>query len=118
MCLEIYELDPARFISDPGLVWQAALKKKKVKLDLLTDINMPLMVEKGIRGGISHSIYRYAKANNKYMKDYDTNKESSYIQYWDVNNLHGWTMPQKLPLSKFEWIKDNSQFDENFLKKI
>ena len=54
---------------------------------------MLLMVEKGIRGGICHSIYRYAKANNKYMKYYDKNKESSYIQYWDVNNLYGWTMP-------------------------
>ena len=74
-------------------VWisiQGALKKAKVKLDLLTDIDMLLMVEKGIRGGICHSIYRYAKANNKYMKDYDKNKESSYIQYWDINNLYGW----------------------------
>ena len=70
MCLEIYELDPAKFLSAPGLAWQAALKKTKVKLDLLTDIDMLLMVEKGIRGGICHSIYRYAKANNKYMKVY------------------------------------------------
>ena len=69
--------------------WQAALKKATVKLDLLTDIDMLLMVEKRIRGGICHSIYRYAKANNKYMKYYDKNKESSYIQYWDVNNLYG-----------------------------
>ena len=62
---------------------------------------MLLMVEKGIRGGICHSIYRYAKANNKYMKDYDKNKESSYIQYWDANNLHGLTMSQKLPARQF-----------------
>ena len=88
MCLEIYELDPAKFLSAPGLAWQAALKKTKVKLDLLTDIDMLLMVEKGIRGGICHSIYRYAKANNKYMKGYDENKESSYLQYWDVKNLY------------------------------
>ena len=79
MCLEIYELDPAKFLSAPGLAWQAALKKTKVKLDLLTDIDMLLMVEKGIRGGICHSIYRYAKANNKYMKNYDKNKKSSYL---------------------------------------
>ena len=65
MCLEIYELDPAHFLSAPGLDWQAALKQTKVKLDLLTDINMLLMVEKGIRGGIYHSIYQYAKVNNK-----------------------------------------------------
>ena len=84
---EIYKLHPARFLSAPGLAWQAALKKTKVKLDLLTDINMLLMVEKGTRWRICHSIYRYAKANNKYMKDYDKNKESSYLQYWDVNNL-------------------------------
>ena len=80
-CLKIYELDPAKFLSAPGLAWQAALKKTKVKLDLLTDIDMLLMVEKGIRGGICHSIYRYAKANNKYMKVFDKNKESSNIQY-------------------------------------
>ena len=63
-----------------------ALKKTKVKLDLLTDINMLLMIEKDIRGGICHSIYKYAEANKKYMKDRDKNKESSYIQYLDVNN--------------------------------
>ena len=81
MCINIYELDPAKCFSAPGLAWQAALKETKVKLDLLTDIDMLLMVEKGIRGGICHSIYRYAKANNKYMKDYDKNKESSCLQY-------------------------------------
>ena len=74
MCLKIYELDPAKFLSAPGLAWQAALKKTKVKLDLLTDIDMLLMVEKGIRGRICHSIYQYAKSNNKCMKDYDKNK--------------------------------------------
>ena len=84
MCLEIYELDPATFLSAPRLAWQAALKKTKVNLDLLTDIVMlemveMLMVEKGIRGGICHYIYRYAKANNKYMNNYDKNKKSSYL---------------------------------------
>ena len=71
MCLEIYELDPAKKFSASGLAWQASLQKAKAKLDLLTDIDMLLMVEKGIRGGLCHSIYRYAKVNNKYMKDYD-----------------------------------------------
>ena len=91
MCFEIYELDTAKFFSTtgPGLTWQAAFKKTKVKIDLLTDISMLLMVEKGIRGGICHSIYQYAKANNIYMKDYTKNKESLYLQYWDVNNLYG-----------------------------
>ena len=66
----------------------SSFKKTKVKLDLLTDVNMLLMVEKVIRGGICQSVFRYAKANNKYMKDYDANKELSYLQNWDVNNLY------------------------------
>ena len=90
--------------------------KKKVKLDLLADIDMFLMVEKGIRGVICHSIYRYVKANNKYMKDYDKIKESSYIQYWNVNNFYGWAMSQKLSVNNFEWIKDTFQFNEVFVK--
>ena len=92
MCLAINDSDPANFVSAPGLAWQAALKKKKVKLELLTDTDMLLMVEKGIRGGICTAVQWYAKANNKYMKDYDKNKESSYLNYWDVNNLYGWAM--------------------------
>ena len=101
MCL-IYKLDSAKFLSAPGLAWQAALKKTKVKLDLQNDIYMLLMVEKGIRGRICHSIYQYAKANNKYMKDYDKNKESPCIQYWELNDLYGWAMSQKLPVNNFE----------------
>ena len=76
MCLEIYELDPKKFISDPGLTWQAASKKTEVELDLLTTIDMLLMFEQSIRGGICNSNHRYAKANNKNMKHYDKNKES------------------------------------------
>ena len=75
-CIEIYELDPAHFLSAPGLAWQACLKKTKVKLELLTDIDMLLMVEKGIRAGICRTIYRCAKANNKYMKNCDKDMES------------------------------------------
>ena len=81
VCIEIYVLDPAKFLSATGLTWQAALKKTEVKLDLLTDIDILLMVEKGVRGGICHSIYQYAKANNRYLKHYNKNKKSSYIQY-------------------------------------
>ena len=117
MCLKIYRLDPVKFLSAPGLAWQAALKTTEVKLELLTDINMLLMVEKGIRGGICHAINRYAKANNKYMKDYDKKKESSYLKYWHVSNFYGWAMSQKLPVNKFEWIEDTSQFNEDFIKK-
>ena len=91
-CLKVYELDPAHFLSLPGLAWQACLKKTNIKLELLTDYDMLLMVEEGIRGGICHSIHRHTKANNKYMENYDENKASSYIQYLDTNNLYGWAM--------------------------
>ena len=88
-CIKIYELDPAHFLSAPGLAWQACLKKTKVELELLTDIDMLLMVEKGTRDGICQAIHRDPKANNKYMKNYDKNNESSYIEYLDANNLYG-----------------------------
>ena len=114
--LKYMRLDPAKYFSAPGLAWQAAFKKTKVKLDFLTDVDMLLMVEKGIKGGICHSIYRYVKANDKYMKDYDKNKELSYIKYWNLNNLYGWAMSQKLPVNNFEWIKDTSQFNEDFIQ--
>ena len=118
MCLEIYHLGPVKFIAVPGLAWKAALRKTEVKLDLLNDINMLLMVEKGIRGGICHAIHQHAEANNKYMKNYDKNKESPYLKYWDVNNLYGWVMSQKLPVNNFEGIEDTSQFNEGFIKKL
>ena len=117
MFLKMYHLDPVKFFSSPGLAWQAALKKTEVKLELLTDIDMLLMIEKEIRGEICHAIHQYAKANNTYMKEYDKNKESSYFKYWNVNNIYGWAMSQKVPVNKFEWIKDISKFNENFLKK-
>ena len=88
-CIEMYELDPAHFLSAPGLAWKACLKKTEVKLELLTNVDMLLMVEKGIRCGICHAIHRYARANNKYMNNYDKNKEPSFVQYLDANNLYG-----------------------------
>ena len=93
-----------------------SLNKNKVKLDLLTDIGMLLIVEKGIRGGICHAIHRYTKANNKYMKDYDKTKDSSYLKSWDVNNLYRWAMPQKLPINGFKWVEKTSQFNNGFIK--
>ena len=116
ICLEIYELDPVKFISAPRLAWQAVLKKTEVELDLLADIDRLLMVEKGIRGGICNTIHWYEKSNNKYMKDYDNNKESLYLNYWDVNNLYGWATSQKLPTFNFKWVRDTSQFYEDFIK--
>ena len=116
MCLKMYQLDPAKSLSAPGLAWKAALKKTEVKLELLTDIDMLLMVEKGIRGGTYHAIHRYAKANNKYMKDYDKNSESSYLKYWNVNNLYGCAMLQKLPVNTFKGTEDTFPFYEDFIK--
>ena len=117
-CLKIYELDPAHYLSLPGLAWQACLKKTSIESELLTDYDMLLMVEEGIRGGICHSIHRHAKANNKYMKNYDESKESSYIQYLDTNNLYGWAMSQKLPVNDFKWIEDTSKINEEFIKNF
>ena len=76
---------------------------------------MLLMVEEGIRGGICHSIHRYAKANYKYMKNYNNNEESSYIQYLDANNLYGWAMSKKLPVNGFKWL-DSDKINEEFIK--
>ena len=115
--IEIYGFDPSYFYSAPGLAWQAYLKKTEVKLELLTDIAMLLMIEKGIRGGMCQSTHRYAKANNKYMKNYDKKIESSYLTYLDANNLYGWAMSQKLPVNGFTWCnKYLSDFNEEFMK--
>ena len=117
-CLEIYELDSIYFVSAPGLAWEACLKKTEVKLELITDYNIILMIEKGISGGICRATHTYAKANNKYMKNCDKNIESSYIEYLDANNLDGWAMSQKLPTHCFRWVEDLSQFNEDFIKKF
>ena len=101
MCLKIYHLVYLNFVSAPGLAWQAASKKTEIKkLELLTDTGMLVMVEKAIIN----------------MKDYNKNKASSYLKYWDANNLYGWAVSQKHPVNNFEWIEDTSQFNEDFIK--
>ena len=115
-CIEIYRVDPAHFLTTPGLAWQAYLKKTEVELQLLTDNDMLNLSEKGIRGGMCQASYRSAKANNKYMKNYDKNKEASFLIYDDANNLYGWSMCKKLPVSNFKWVDDLSIFTEDFIK--
>ena len=94
--IEIYEIDPALIFSAPGLTWQICLKKSGTKLELWADVDMLLMVQKGIRGGIFHAIHRYEKVNNRYMENYNKNKKSSYIQYLGKNNLYWWAMSQNV----------------------
>ena len=117
LCIKVYEQDPAHFWSPPGLIWQAYLKKIEIVLELITDPDMLLMVEKGIRGGICHAILRYTKANNKYMKDYNKDEEEfTFLQYSDANNLFGFAMSEPLPVDGFEWTKDLSKIDKDFIK--
>ena len=101
-------------MSAPGLTWQACLKKTGVKLELITDYDVFMMIEEGIRGGMCQAIYRHAKANNKYMNNYDKSIISSFLMYLDANNLY--LMSQKLPVKGFKWGEDLSQFKEDFIK--
>ena len=105
-CLKHYNLDPTHYFTSPGLAWDACLKETGQELQLIHDYDMLMMFERGIRGGISHISKRYAEANNKHMKDYNPDKESTYIKYLDANNLYGWAMSQSLPTHGFKWMKD------------
>ena len=102
-CLRHYKLDPAHYYTSPGLSWDALLKYTGINLELLTDVNKHLFVERGLRGGISMESRHYCKANNRHLSDYNPKEETSYIMYYDANNLYGWAMSQPLPVGKFEW---------------
>jgi hypothetical protein len=91
-----YHLDPTHYVSLPSFAWEALLKMTKIKLDVISDYDMYLMIESGIRGGMSMISRRHSKANNKYMKDYDSSKDSKYIMYLDANNLYGCSMFENL----------------------
>ena len=107
-CLKHYKLDPAHFYTSPGLAWKACLKHTGNKLELLTDPDMLLMFERGIRGGITQVVRKYALANNKYMGDrFNPKSESSYLQYLDADNLYGTAMSQPLPTGGFKWVEVN-----------
>ena len=106
ICIKNYKLHPAHYYTAPGLAWDAALKITKVELELLSDIDMLLMVEKGIRGGVSMISNRYGKSNNKYMGVmFVASEPSKYIAYLDANNLYGWAMSKPLPTCGFKWMK-------------
>ena len=105
VCLDNYRLDPIFYYTAPGLAWDACLKITKVELELLHDYEMLMMVEKGIRGGVSMISTRYGKANNPYMKDYDPDQPTKHISYLDANNLYGWAMCKPLPTKGFRWME-------------
>ena len=107
-CLTYYKLDPLHYITSPGLAWDAMLKMTGINLELITDIEMQLFIEKGLRDGISYIAHRHAEANNKYTRNYYLDILISYIMYLDANNLYGWAMSQPLPYGNFKWVEANS----------
>ena len=116
ICMNHYGLDPAWYFRAPRLAWDAALKIATVQLELLSDSDMLLMIESGIRGGIATISHRHAKANNEYIgADFDHVKESKFISYLDANNLYGWAMSKQLPTSGFEWMTDDELDDRKHL---
>ena len=110
-CLKYYGLDPCHYFSSPGLSWDAMLKLTGVKLEKISDIDKYLFTEKGLRGRISYIAKKYAKANNKYMNDYDPKKPSTFISYLDMNNLYGLAISEYLSYEEFECLKDIDEFD-------
>ena len=104
-CLKLYGLDPCHYFSSPGLSWDAMLKMTSVKLEKISDIDKYLFIEKGLRGGISYIAKRYAKANNKYINDYDPTKPSTFMTYLDMNKLYGWAMSEYFPYGRFKCSK-------------
>ena len=117
ICLKNYGLDPAYYYTAPGLAWDAMLKMTKINLELLSDVDKLLMIEKGIRGGISIISNRYGKANNKYMKDFNEKEPSKYLMYVDANNLYGRAMSEKLPVHSFKWMS-NKEIENLFNNQI
>ena len=105
-CMQYYKLDPCHYFTSPSLSWDAMLKMTNIKLELMTDVDMFLFIEKGMIGGVSYIANQYGNANNKYMKEYDEKAPSKYIMYLDTNNLYGWAMSQYLSTGNFKWMTD------------
>ena len=115
---ELLWIDPCHYFSSPGFSWDAMLKMTEIKLDLISDIDMHLFIEKEMRGGISYISKRHSKANNKYTWSYDSSEESKFIMYLDANNLYSWAMSQYLPYSGFKWLnKKSNRFRLNFINE-
>ena len=114
VCLEYYGLDPCHYFSSPGLTWDAMLKMTSVGLELISDVDVHLFIEKVMRGGISYIAKRYCRANNKYVKGYDEDGDNSFIMYFDANSLYGWAMTQYLPYGGFEWMSEEEIDGINF----
>ena len=117
ICLKNYGLDPVYYYTAPGLAWDACLKMTNINLELISNIDMLLMIEKGIRGGISIISNRYGKANNKYMKNFNKTELSKYLMYVDANNLYGFAMSEKLPTNGFKWLT-NKEIENLFNNQI
>ena len=117
-CLDYYGLDPCHYFSSPGLSWGAMLKMTGIELELISDIDMHLFIEKGMKGGISYIAKRHSKANIKCMEYYDSSsKESIYISYLDANSLFGQATSQYLPYGGFKWL-NQKEISDFYLNSI
>ena len=115
--LKNYNLDPCHYFSAPGLSWYPMLKMTKIELEKISNPDINLFIEKGMRGGIGYINKRYSKANNKYCKDYDKEKPVNYIIYLDMNSLYGHAMSQYLPYGGLKWIENTNETVNRILNK-
>ena len=119
LCLNYYRLDPCHYYGTPGISWDACLKMSGEMIELVTDSNIYLFLEHAKKGGMSFIGHRLAEANNKYMKDFDLKKESSYLMYFDANSLYSWAICNPLPIGRFKWVisRNNNKFINTMLSE-